>query len=76
MDSVGLKSFNFSYVSGTASVAKGLSNYIDALFGYPMKKTMTELFPMNVSFLSTFPDFFSFSVVLLLSGKSRTNNTL
>ncbi|XP_060839098.1 cationic amino acid transporter 3-like [Rhopalosiphum padi] len=55
------------YVIGTASVAKGLSNYIDALLEYPMKRTMTELFPMNVSFLSEFPDFLSFSVVLLLS---------
>lgn len=55
------------YVIGTASVAKGLSNYIDALLEYPMKRTMTELFPINVSFLSEFPDFLSFSVVLLLS---------
>jgi amino acid transporter len=57
------------YVIGTASVAKGLSNYIDALLEYPMKRTMTELFPMNVSFLSEFPDFLSFSVVLLLSSE-------
>ncbi|XP_025416748.1 cationic amino acid transporter 3-like [Sipha flava] len=55
------------YIIGTASVAKGLSNYIDALFDYPMKRTMLELFPMNVSFLSAYPDFLSFSVVLLLS---------
>jgi hypothetical protein len=52
-------------------VAKGLSNYIDALLEYPMKRTMTELFPMNVSFLSEFPDFLSFSVVLLLSSESK-----
>lgn len=56
-------------VTGTASVAKGLSNYIDALFDYPMKRTMMDLFPMNVSFLSAYPDFLSFSVVLLLSSE-------
>jgi len=55
------------HVTGTASVAKALSNYIDALFGYPMKTSMTYLFPMNVSFLASYPDFLSFSLVLLLS---------
>ncbi|XP_060857049.1 high affinity cationic amino acid transporter 1-like [Metopolophium dirhodum] len=55
------------YVIGTASVAKALSNYIDALFGYPMKTCMTYIFPMNVSFLAGYPDLLSFSLVVLLS---------
>ncbi|KAL5240252.1 hypothetical protein ACI65C_007662 [Semiaphis heraclei] len=55
------------YVIGTASVAKAFSNYIDALLDYPVKTTMTYLFPMNVSFLADYPDVLSFSLVLLLS---------
>ncbi|XP_022181371.1 cationic amino acid transporter 2-like [Myzus persicae] len=55
------------YVIGTASVAKALSNYIDAILDYPIKTTMTYLFPMNVSFLADYPDMLSFSLVLLLS---------
>lgn len=56
-------------MTGTASVAKGFSNYTDALFGSPMKEAMTKHFPINISFLSTYPDFLSFSIVLLLSSK-------
>ncbi|XP_060871704.1 cationic amino acid transporter 2-like [Metopolophium dirhodum] len=55
------------YVIGTASVAKAFSNYIDALLDYPVKTTMTYLFPMNVSFLADYPDVLSFSLVILLS---------
>ncbi|KAE9526865.1 hypothetical protein AGLY_013513 [Aphis glycines] len=55
------------YVIGTASVAKALSNYIDALLGYPVKITMTYHFPMNVSFMAAYPDVSSFSLVILLS---------
>jgi len=57
------------HVTGTASVAKALSNYIDALFDYPIKIYMTYLFPMKVSFLADYPDILSFSLVLLLSGE-------
>lgn len=55
------------HISGTASVAKAFSNYIDALLGYPVKTTMTYLFPINVSFLADYPDVLSFSLVILLS---------
>ncbi|XP_029341215.1 cationic amino acid transporter 3 [Acyrthosiphon pisum] len=55
------------YVIGTASVAKALSNYIDALLGYPIRTCMMYLLPMNVSFLASYPDILSFSLVLLLS---------
>jgi hypothetical protein len=57
------------HVTGTASVAKAFSNYIDALLDYPVKTTMTYLFPMNVSFLADYPDVLSFSLVLLLSSE-------
>nr|XP_033340431.1 cationic amino acid transporter 3 isoform X1 [Megalopta genalis]XP_033340433.1 cationic amino acid transporter 3 isoform X1 [Megalopta genalis] len=54
------------YVIGTASVARGLSNYLDALTGNVIKKTLSAAMPMNVQFLSEYPDFFACSVVFLL----------
>ncbi|CAH0554871.1 unnamed protein product [Brassicogethes aeneus] len=56
------------YVIGTASVARGLSNYIDSLANHAIRDTLTEWIPMNVSFLSEYPDFLSFFFVLLLTG--------
>ncbi|OAD62068.1 High affinity cationic amino acid transporter 1 [Eufriesea mexicana] len=54
------------YVIGTASVARGLSNYLDELVGNVISRTLSSAMPMNVSFLSEYPDFFAFGVVLLL----------
>ncbi|XP_047370451.1 cationic amino acid transporter 3 isoform X4 [Vespa velutina] len=55
------------YVIGTASVARGLSNYIDALIGNVMGKTLQSVMPINISFLSEYPDFFAFGMVMLLA---------
>ncbi|KAL0128181.1 hypothetical protein PUN28_003439 [Cardiocondyla obscurior] len=54
------------YVIGTASVARGLSNYIDALIGNVMGNALRSVMPINVSFLSEYPDFFAFAMVMLL----------
>ncbi|KAK7864555.1 hypothetical protein R5R35_007326 [Gryllus longicercus] len=56
------------YVIGTASVARGLSSYIDSLAGGAMENATMEVMPMGVSFLSPFPDFFAFGIVMLLTG--------
>lgn len=58
------------YVIGTASVAKGMSNYIDSLCNNTMSKTMLEIAPINVPFLAEYPDFFAFLLVLLITGFS------
>ncbi|XP_035733325.1 cationic amino acid transporter 3-like [Vespa mandarinia] len=55
------------YVIGTASVARGLSNYIDALIGNVMGKTLQSIMPIEISFLSEYPDFFAFGMVMLLA---------
>ncbi|XP_018565597.1 cationic amino acid transporter 3 [Anoplophora glabripennis] len=55
------------YVIGTASVARGLSNYVDALADKQIRDTLTKWMPMDVSFLSPYPDLFSFGMVLLLT---------
>ncbi|XP_036140854.1 uncharacterized protein LOC105835035 isoform X5 [Monomorium pharaonis] len=54
------------YVIGTASVARGLSNFIDALIGNVMGNALRSLMPINISFLSEYPDFFAFAMVMLL----------
>ncbi|KOC63248.1 Cationic amino acid transporter 3 [Habropoda laboriosa] len=54
------------YIIGTASVARGLSNYLDALIGNVISKTLYAAMPIRVLFLSEYPDFFAFGVVLLL----------
>lgn len=51
---------------GTASVARGLSNYIDALIGNVMGNALRSFMPIDVSFLSEYPDFFAFAMVMLL----------
>ncbi|XP_033225255.1 high affinity cationic amino acid transporter 1 isoform X1 [Belonocnema kinseyi] len=54
------------YVIGTASVARGLSSYLDALTGNAMGNALRSSMPINISFLSEYPDFFAFTVVMLL----------
>ncbi|KAJ8917725.1 hypothetical protein NQ315_005174 [Exocentrus adspersus] len=55
------------YVIGTASVARGLSNYVDALADKKIRDTLTKWMPIDVGFLSPYPDFFSFGMVMLLT---------
>ncbi|XP_011633327.1 cationic amino acid transporter 3 [Pogonomyrmex barbatus] len=54
------------YVIGTASVARGLSSYIDALIGNVMADFLRSVMPINIPFLSEYPDFFAFAMVMLL----------
>ncbi|KAL1491879.1 hypothetical protein ABEB36_012408 [Hypothenemus hampei] len=56
------------YVIGTASVASGLSNYIDALADKKISEALRNWMPMEISFLSPYPDFLSFVLVLILTG--------
>ncbi|KNC34980.1 hypothetical protein FF38_12266 [Lucilia cuprina] len=55
------------YVIGTASVARGLSGYIDSLIDKNMSKALTEALPIDVDFLGDYPDFLAFGMVLLLT---------
>jgi hypothetical protein len=54
---------------GAASVARGLSSYVDGLTGGAMKKAFNESMPMNVEVLSMklaeYPDFFACGMTLL-----------
>ncbi|XP_036325639.1 cationic amino acid transporter 3 [Rhagoletis pomonella] len=55
------------YVIGTASVARGLSGYFDALINKAMSTALEEALPINVNFLADYPDFLAFGVILLLA---------
>lgn len=45
---------------------------MDALCGNVMENTLKEMFPMHLSFLSSYPDFFACFIVLLLTGNDIT----
>ena len=47
-------------------MARGLSSYLDVLTGNAMGNALRSFMPINISFLSEYPDFFAFTVVLLL----------
>ncbi|XP_068083129.1 cationic amino acid transporter 2 isoform X1 [Anabrus simplex] len=55
------------YVIGTASVARGLSNYIDTLTNGTMERAMRDAIPIDIDFLSPYPDFLSFGMVMILA---------
>lgn len=54
---------------GSASVARGLSLYLDTLLNDTLKNTFREIAPINVDFMSPYFDFFTFALSLVLSGK-------
>lgn len=58
----------FSHFAGTASIARGLSNYIDSLVDRKIRTTFAEWMPMQINFLAPYPDFLSFSFVVMLTG--------
>lgn len=73
-DETNQKIFNFSgwnlvleYIIGTASVARGLSGYLDELMNKQMSNFFCELHTINIPYLAQCPDFFGFSVVMILS---------
>lgn len=55
------------YVIGTASVARGLSGYLDFLLDNKMSAALKESMPITAGFLGDYPDFLSFGMVLLLT---------
>ncbi|XP_033342702.1 cationic amino acid transporter 2 isoform X1 [Megalopta genalis] len=55
------------YVIGSASVVRGLSTYVDALFNNTMRNAFESAAPIDISHLSSYPDFFAFGVTLIFS---------
>ena len=55
------------YVIGTASVARAYSGYLDSLFNDTMQHHFRSAMPININFLSPYPDFFAFFITLALT---------
>ncbi|GFU54964.1 high affinity cationic amino acid transporter 1 [Nephila pilipes] len=55
------------YVIGTASVARGYSEYIDSMFNQTIARHLNRTLPIHVESLSSYPDFLSFGITLLLT---------
>ncbi|KAF8795767.1 Cationic amino acid transporter 2 like protein [Argiope bruennichi] len=55
------------YVIGTASVARGYSNYLDSIFNETIARYLNATLPINLPSLSSYPDFLAFGITLLLT---------
>ena len=56
-------------------MARGYSTYVDSIFDQAMQDAFTKCCRMDVDFLSAYPDFFAFALVMLLTGEySRFND--
>ncbi|KAJ8943486.1 hypothetical protein NQ318_006339 [Aromia moschata] len=55
------------YVIGSASVARGLSSYIDTLVNDTMQNTFIEIAPIGIPYLSKYFDFFAFGISIILA---------
>ena len=53
--------------SGTASVARAYSGYLDSLVNNTMQKAFRTALPINIDYISPYPDFFAFGITLLLT---------
>lgn len=57
------------YIIGSASVARGLSLYLDSLLNNTMQTAFRDIAPIDWGFLGTYFDFFAFGSAFLLGGK-------
>ena len=48
-------------------MARGVSSYIDALTNHTIGGALQSAMPINVSFLSQYPDFFAFAMIIVLT---------
>ncbi|GFR07784.1 high affinity cationic amino acid transporter 1, partial [Trichonephila clavata] len=55
------------YVIGTASVARGYSEYLDSMFNQTIARHLNHTLPIHVNSLSSYPDFLAFGITLLLT---------
>ena len=55
------------YVIGTASVARAYSGYLDSILNNAMQDAFRRALPINIPFLSPYPDFFAFGITCALT---------
>lgn len=54
-------------ITGAASVAKGLSSYLDSLFEHTMSNFFLKYVPLHGNFISEYLDLFAFLVVIIFT---------
>lgn len=64
------------YMIGSASVVRGLSTYVDNLFNNTMRNAFETAAPIDISHLSSYPDFFAFGITLIFSGKTPSTKLI
>ena len=52
---------------GTASVARGFSDYVDDLFDNKIGDFWYSLMPININFFAKYPDFLAFAMILIVT---------
>lgn len=57
------------YAIGSASVVKGISNYIDAIFDKKISIFFREYLPINVEGFGQYADFFAFAIIIVITSK-------
>ncbi|KAE8574076.1 high affinity cationic amino acid transporter 1 [Halyomorpha halys] len=55
------------FVIGTACLARGMSAYIDSMFSGSIASWERKHFGMDIQFISTYPDFLSFIIMVVFS---------
>ncbi|XP_075237618.1 cationic amino acid transporter 2-like isoform X2 [Lycorma delicatula] len=55
------------YVIGTACVAQGISTYVDSIFGDVISDFLSKSLPVNLPYLSSYPDVFAFLIMMSFS---------
>lgn len=55
------------YMIGTASVARGYSEYIDSLCNGAISSKLESMIPINVQYLSKYPDILAAVIILILA---------
>ena len=61
----------FSLFSGAAGTANALSQYINSLCGNQIQEALRSAMPMNLTGLGPYPDFFAFSIIVVVVGMSN-----
>lgn len=62
------------YAIGSASVAKGISNYIDAIVNNAISNAFLKVFPINVAYFGQYADFFALGIIVVISGTQHWLN--
>jgi amino acid transporter len=58
------------YAIGSASVSKGISNYVDAIVDNRISNVFLDIFPINVPYFGSYADFFALGIIVVITSES------